>query len=120
MQYKAKKFIASLLIFTMFFQVLPLSAFANERIIPISNHTEYTYASFIGSGYHTILNGGEGELQFDPGIWKEDLVFAKEDNDLAIKILDGAGGYAGSVTVEDCIWERRTSCLRSCSRTERS
>jgi Ca2+-binding RTX toxin-like protein len=42
-----------------------------------------------------------GELYFGPGIWQEDLVFVQEGNDLVIRILDGAGDYAGSVTVED-------------------
>jgi uncharacterized protein YjdB len=118
MRYNTRKFTATLLIFTMFFQILPLSAFANARtIIPIPRQTQYAYASpdavgngnaddntyvyYIGDGHNTISNGGKGELRFGPGIWKEDIVFAKEDNDLAVKILDGAGGYAGSVLVED-------------------
>jgi hypothetical protein len=46
MRYSVRKFTASLLIFTMFFQVLPISAFAGERtILPISRQTQYANAS---------------------------------------------------------------------------
>jgi hypothetical protein len=109
MRYNSKRLVASLLVFTMIFQVLPLTAFASEGTIPpIPGQTQYhaaggngddPYVYNIGGGHDTISNGGN--LLFGPGIWKEDLVFAKEDNDLVIKILNGTGGYSGSVTVED-------------------
>jgi Ca2+-binding RTX toxin-like protein len=56
-------------------------------------------------GYDVISNGGKGdedrdELHFGPGIWKEDLIFTSEDNDLVITLLNSEGSEAGSVTVE--------------------
>jgi uncharacterized protein YjdB len=65
-----------------------------------------TYIYEAGSGDDVISNASNGEgdqdeLHFGPGIWKEDLVFAREDNDQIIRVLDGTGGYAGSVTIED-------------------
>jgi Ca2+-binding RTX toxin-like protein len=64
----------------------------------------YVYEA--GSGGDVISNVSNGEddqdeLHFGPGIWPEDLTFAREDDDLVVRILDGTGGYAGSVTVED-------------------
>jgi uncharacterized protein YjdB len=48
-----------------------------------------------------VAEGDENELHFGPGIWKEDLFFIREGNDLVIQVLDTNGDEAGSVTVED-------------------
>ncbi|MDR1379584.1 MAG: hypothetical protein LBJ36_11135, partial [Synergistaceae bacterium] len=117
MRYNAKKFIASLLIFTMIFQVLPLTAFANERtIVPNLKQVQYAYAFLdvvegngdddtyvynIGDGHVILSNGDKDELHFGPSIWKEDLFFSREEDDLLIMILDAEGDELGRVTMKN-------------------
>jgi uncharacterized protein YjdB len=75
----------------------------------------YVYEA--GSGDDVISNVSNGEndedeLHFGPGIWPEDLTFAREADDLVVRILDGMGGYAGNVTVEDWYLDEKNKLLK--------
>jgi Ca2+-binding RTX toxin-like protein len=63
-------------------------------------------------GHDTIVcldvqSGDRNKIHFGPGIWKEDLVFSRQDDDMVITILDETGNGSGSVTVTDWYLEAK-------------